>query len=138
MRISSKKMHDAISLSESSFSPFTTKISKLFSKTDYATNMCPATSFSRDEDAINHSKYSCAKSEIKGTIILIRAKLFHGGGLSRLQPSNFLPPTYYLYLARRHASRFCIRRVFSVALVTGWRTTGTVRCVRADNRAWPG
>lgn len=48
-----KKIHDAISLSESSFSPFATKISKLFSKTDYATNMSPATSFSRDEDAIN-------------------------------------------------------------------------------------
>lgn len=85
----------------------------------------------------SHSKYSAAKSEIKGAIILIRRKLFPSGGMTAYRGINgqlFAADLLSLSCATTRVSVSYLPRFFHS---TWWRTTRTVAC-SADNRGWPG
>lgn len=76
----------------------------------------------------SHSKYSAAKSEIKGAIILIRRKLFPSGGMTAYRGINgqlFAADLLSLSCATTRVSVSYLPRFFHS---TWWRTTRTVPC----------
>lgn len=100
----------------------------------------PATGFSRcDQHTLNHSKYSAAKIEIKGAIILIRRKelfprMAEWRPIAAYNGQLFAADLLSLSCATTRVSVSYFAAFFPFHLAEGKQDSA----LPADNRAWPG